>query len=107
MASATVPPHKPMSLTSQILHTERRLLERRRSVIACTTRLRRAARARAASPALLAGAAGLGFALERMTGRKQAKEPATEPGGHASSDFFRTVHKFSSLMRNLSRLLPS
>ena len=107
MASAPVPPHQPMSLTSQILHAERRLLERRRSVIACTTRLRRVARARAASPALLAGAAGVGFALERMTGREQAKEHAAQPDGHASSDFFHTVHKLSSLMRNLSRLLPS
>src|SRR5579859_3156506 len=81
MATDTAPQHKPAPLANQILHAERRLLERRRSIIACATRLRGAARAQAASPAMLAGAAGLGFALERMTGRKPAD---AEPAGHAS-----------------------
>lgn len=104
MATDSVPQHKPAPLAIQILHAERRLLERRRSIIACATRLRGAARAQAASPAMLAGAAGLGFALERMTGRKPAD---AEPAGHASSDLFGTALKWSSLVRGLSNFIPS
>jgi len=105
MATGTVP-HKPPSLMIQVLHAERRLLERRRSVMACTARLRRAAHAQMASPAMLAGAAGVGFALERLAARKPGTQGTAEQAGHAQTDFFGRVLKLSAFVRSLSNFLP-
>jgi hypothetical protein len=105
MAPGTVP-HKPPALMIQVLQAERRLLERRRSILACTARLRRTAHARMFSPAMLAGAAGVGFAFERMTARKRATQDASEQGGHAQTDFLGLALKLSSFVRSLSKFIP-
>jgi len=106
MAADAVPARKALPLEMQILHCERRLLERRRNVMDGTARVRRAMRARLASPAMLAGAAGLGFALERMTQREDTGEHGPVRDAQPHVDLLESALRLSRFVRGLSRIFP-
>jgi len=95
--------HKPASLSVQVMHAERAVLERRRLISARTALLGHTLRAQMTSPSVLLWAGGLGFAAGEITRRKASRSGT--PGQPRGSTLFGLPMKLFSLVRTLSSAL--
>ena len=97
---------KPASLSVQVMHAERQVLDRRRLVIVRASALGRTLRRQMSSPAILLWAGGLGFAAAEFT-RRKASLPGDHRGPRGSPNkLFGKAMKFIALVRTLSRFVP-
>lgn len=99
--------HKPASLTVQVMHAERQVLDRRRLVSDRASLLGQNIRRQLTSPAMLLMAGGVGFAAGFFTKRQAAAPRNTKrPPGSASTIYARAL-QLIVLARTVSRLFPS
>lgn len=98
---------KPASLSIQVMHAERQVLDRRRLVIVRASALGVALRSQMSSPAMLLWAGGLGFAAAEFTRRQASLSGDAKRPRSSWNKLFGKAIKFIALVRTLSRFLPS
>ncbi len=94
--------HKPASLSVQVMHAERAVLERRRLVSARATALGQILRTQMTSQSVLLWAGGLGFAAGEITRRRTSNSGAPGQPRGSPNTLFGLPMKLFSLVRTMS-----
>ena len=94
--------NKPASLTVQVMHAERQVLDRRRLVVIRATMLGQNIRRQLTSPAVLLLAGVVGFAAGHFTRRQVSTPSNTERPRGSPNKLFETALKLIALTRTLS-----
>ena len=93
---------KPASLSVQVMHAERQVLERRRIVKFRIIGLGRTIHRQLTSPVMLLWAGGLGFAAGLFPTRHASKPGNTDRPRGPHNTFFGSAMKLIALVRTLS-----
>ena len=97
---------KPPSLTVQITHAERQVLDHRRLAGFHASVLGRALSRQMAAPTMLLWGGGLGFAVGEITRRRASTPDKTQRPRGLDNDLFGGVLKALAFARTVSRLFP-
>ena len=97
---------KPASLSVQVMHAERQVLERRRIVKVRITLLGQTIRRQLTSPVMLLWAGGLGFAAGLFSTRHASRPGNTDRPRGPRNTFFGSAMKLIALVRTLSSVFP-
>ncbi len=94
--------NKPASLSVQVMHAERQVLDRRRMVRVRVSVLGQTIRRQMSSPAMLLWAGGLGFAGGEFTRRQASRSDNAERPRGSQDKLFGKAMKLIALARTLS-----